>query len=72
MGSRPTYSVTRLWRGLKFILLDWTVTPGMMSLNKQHPFVYQLVTASVVTLVFGLLVAVAIVVISLLGPWPSR
>ncbi len=72
MATGPIHPATRFWRGLKFILIDWTVTPRMMALNEKHPFIYQLVTTPIVTIVFGLLVAVAIVVLSLLGLWPSR
>lgn len=64
MAADPPRPVARLWRGLKFILIDWTVTPRMLALNEQRPFVYQLVTTPIVTLVFGSLVAVAIVVFS--------
>jgi hypothetical protein len=60
-----------IWRGLKFILIDWTVTPRLLTLNEQRPIIYQLITTPVVTLVFGLIAAAAIVGLSLLGVWPG-
>ena len=62
----------RLWRGLKFILIDWTVTPKMLALNEQRPFVYHLVTTPIATLVFGLLTAAAMAVLIFLGVLPLR
>ena len=64
MATAPSRLAAKLWRGLKFILIDWTVTPRMLVLNDQRLFVYQLVTTPIVTMAFGLLVAVAIVVFS--------
>ena len=72
MAPAPSRLAVKLWRGLKFILIDWTVTPRMLALNEQRPFAYQLVTTPIVTMALGLLVAVAFVIISLLGVWPSR
>ncbi len=60
------------WRALRFVVVDWTVTPRMLALNEQRPIVYQLVTTPVVTLVFGLIVGALIVGSSFLGIWPSR
>ena len=67
MAPGPSRLAVKLWRGLKFILIDWTVTPGMLALNEQRPFAYQLVTTPIVTMALGLLVAVAIVIFSLPG-----
>lgn len=61
-----------MWQAVKFILVDWTVTPRMLALNERRPLIYQLVTTPVVTLLFGLIVAAVIISLSLLGLWPSR
>jgi hypothetical protein len=62
----------RIWRAVRFVVIDWTVTPKMLVLNEQRPLVYQLVTTPVVTLVVGLIVGAVIVGFSLLGAWPSH
>ena len=67
MAPGPSRLAVKLWRGLKFILIDWTVTPRMLALNEQRPFAYQLVTTPIVTMALRLLVAVAIVIFSLPG-----
>ena len=64
--------VKSIWRAVKFIFVDWTVTPKMLDLNERRPFVYQLITTPVVTLAFGLMIAAAIVGLSVIGLWPSR
>jgi hypothetical protein len=61
-----------VWRAVKFILVDWTVTPRMLAFNERRPIFYQLVTTPVVTLVFGVIVAAVIIGLGFLGVWPSR
>ena len=58
----------RIWRALKFVILDWTITPRMLKLNEQHPILYQLVTSPIITVVVGGSLAIALVTIfTLLG-----
>jgi hypothetical protein len=61
-----------VWRTLKFIFLDWTVSPRMLSLNERRPVVYQLVTTPVITLEFGLLIYAVMLVLVLVGAWPGQ
>jgi hypothetical protein len=57
-----------MWRGLKYVLFDWTVSPRMLEFNEQRPVLYQLVTTPVVTFVFSAtLVLLAVVAILILG-----
>ena len=63
---------TSVWQAVKLILVDWTVTPKMLALNKRRPIIYQLVTTPIVTLVFGFIAAVAIIGLSYLGLWSTR
>lgn len=44
---------SRIWRGLKYVVIDWTVSPRMLTLNERRPIMYQLVTTPVVTLMFA-------------------
>ncbi len=52
----------RIWRALKFVIYDWTVTPRMLKSNEQHPFLYQLVTTPIITVVVGAGLATAMVI----------
>ena len=72
MAVAWTRSAARFWRGLKFILIDCTISPRMLMLNEQRPIIYQLVSTPIVTLVFALIAAAAIMSINFRGIWPER
>ena len=50
MVARP---VQKIMAAAKFILIDWTVSPRMLELDRRRPFLYQFITTPVITLVWG-------------------